>query len=160
MESAGVYTDWPAGRGTYTSFDRSLIIWLNECDHVRLMYRKEVGADFVKAYRTFAKVARRMDGLGRFDRDTRLGYLPFDIAGVGTGLRASVRLVLKAVGEPQLAAACNEADLGFRKVRDELDLPGIYDVFNRRTFGVTETDIVAGVVAGVNKIIDMEKKKK
>ena len=45
------------------------------------------------------------------------------------------------------------------KVKDELDLSGIYDIYNRRSFGVTEADIVASVFGGVKKLIEMERKK-
>ena len=45
------------------------------------------------------------------------------------------------------------------KVKDELDLSGIYDIYNRRSFGVTEADIVAAVFGGVRKVIEMEKKR-
>ena len=45
------------------------------------------------------------------------------------------------------------------QVKDELDLSGIYDVYNRRSFGVTEADIVASVFGGVRKLVEMERKK-
>ena len=40
-----------------------------------------------------------------------------------------------------------------------MDLSGIYDIYNRRSFGVTEADIVASVFGGVKKLIEMERKK-
>ena len=74
-------------------------------------------------------------------------------------IRVSARCILKKTDPAEVAAACDKLDLEVERVKDELDLSGIYDIYNRRSFGVTEADIVASVFGGVKKVIEMEKKR-
>jgi hypothetical protein len=67
LSAAGVYNSYPVSRGVYTSFDKNLIIWLNECDHLKVMFRRETSesAEWGKAYRSFAKAMKKLDLLDR-----------------------------------------------------------------------------------------------
>ena len=60
---------------------------------------------------------------------------------------------------PQTSDLSHHLSTYLTQVKDELDLSGIYDIYNRRSFGVTEADIVAAVFGGVRKVIEMEKKR-
>ena len=79
--------EFPLGRGAYISFDRSLIVWLNEAEHLKLMFRKDGAEDFGQTYRSFVRAVGKLDEEKRFVRDNRLGYITFDVASLGTGLR-------------------------------------------------------------------------
>jgi creatine kinase/arginine kinase len=37
LEAAGFNKDWPEGRGIFHTHDKSLLIWINEEDHIRII---------------------------------------------------------------------------------------------------------------------------
>merc|ERR1719473_345945 len=41
LNSAGISSDWPFGRGCYVSEDKGFIIWVGEEDHLRIMCMKK-----------------------------------------------------------------------------------------------------------------------
>ena len=112
--------EFPLGRGAYISFDRSLIVWLNEAEHLKLMFRKDGAEDFGQTYRSFVRAVGKLDEEKRFVRDNRLGFITFDVASLGTGLRVSARCILKKTDPAELAAACDKLDLEVERVKDEL----------------------------------------
>jgi protein-arginine kinase len=38
LETAGIQGDWPTGRGAYISNDKNFMVWINEEDHMRIIY--------------------------------------------------------------------------------------------------------------------------
>ena len=67
---------------------RSLIVWLNEAEHLKLMFRKDGAEDFGQTFRSFVRAVGKLDEEKRFVRDNRLGFITFDVASLGTGLRS------------------------------------------------------------------------
>ena len=76
---------------------RSLIVWLNEAEHLKLMFRKDGAEDFGQTYRSFVRAVGKLDEEKRFVRDNRLGFITFDVASIGTGLRSVSQSVSQSV---------------------------------------------------------------
>lgn len=41
LESSGIFDDWPAGRGTYLNTSKNFVVWINEEDHLKIIYSTE-----------------------------------------------------------------------------------------------------------------------
>jgi hypothetical protein len=54
----------------------------------------------------------------RFARDDKLGFLTYDVANLGTGVKITVRMVLKKTEPNDMADLCEELDLDFRQGRE------------------------------------------
>ena len=78
---------------------RSLIVWLNEAEHLKLMFRKDGAEDFGQTYRSFVRAVGKLDEEKRFVRDNRLGFITFDVASIGTGLRSVSQSVSQSVNQ-------------------------------------------------------------
>ena len=63
---------------------------MNESEHLKLMFRVDGAEDFGAAYRSFVRAVGKLDEERRFVRDNRLGFVTFDVASLGTGLRSVI----------------------------------------------------------------------
>ena len=79
---------------------------------------------------------------------------------VGTGLKASVRMRLPFLGEENLFRdeICHQHNLTFEEAitNNNDDIEHFYEVSNKRTFGITETELLQDVYRGVREIISIE----
>ena len=79
---------------------------------------------------------------------------------VGTGLKASVRMRLPFLGEENLFRdeICHQHNLTFEDAitNKNDDIEHFYEVSNKRTFGITETELLQDVYRGVREIISIE----
>ena len=57
LKAAGGYTDWPAGRGIYFNEPKTLVVWVNEEDHLRIISMQQ-GGDLGAVYKRLVKVSR------------------------------------------------------------------------------------------------------
>jgi arginine kinase len=89
---------WPYGRGVYVNSVGNLAVWVNVRDHLRLVScsseRKpgRVG----EAYSRLAELVTRLDGIFRWKREPKLGFLTSRPCAIGNTLR--FELVVKLAG--------------------------------------------------------------
>lgn len=67
------------------------MVWINEEDHMRIIYLAE-GADFNKINERFTKALNSLASNLKFAEDPKLGYLTSCPTNVGTAMRASVHV--------------------------------------------------------------------
>ena len=91
LETAGIQGDWPAGRGAYISEAKNFMVWINEEDHMRIIYLAE-GADFNTIYEKWSNGLNLLAKYLKFAEDPKLGYLTSCPTNIGTAMRASVHI--------------------------------------------------------------------
>ena len=58
IEKAGMYGDWPRGRGAFYNEAGNFMIWVNEEDHMRVISLQQ-GNDLLACYGRLVRVSRR-----------------------------------------------------------------------------------------------------
>ncbi len=88
LEAAGLNRDWPDARGIFHNPGKTILVWVNEEDQLRII-SMEPGADL---QRVFARLARALAELERclaFAHSKRLGYLTSCPTNLGTACRCA-----------------------------------------------------------------------
>ena len=84
LVSAGIASDWPFGRGSYISADESLIIWVGEEDHCRIMCMQR-GTRLDEVFDRLSSAVRTMDSLCEFAYSPMYGVITSCPTNLGTG---------------------------------------------------------------------------
>ena len=135
-------------------------VWINESDHIKVMVGRKDGnlyEAFVAAY----DILNEINGYIAFEHDKdQFGYLTVSPSMVGTGLKASVRMRLPFLGEENIfrEEISHQHNLICEKTitNNNDQIEHFYELSNKRTFGLTETDILEEVYRGVREIISIE----
>uniref|UniRef100_A0A3P8YNT0 creatine kinase n=2 Tax=Esox lucius TaxID=8010 RepID=A0A3P8YNT0_ESOLU len=155
----GVARDWPDSRAVWFSKDRTLVVWININDHLKLVTTRD-DANIAKAFQCICVNLQKLEALYKkmrhpFIWKPQLGWVVSSPADVGTGLRARVRVKL-----PELSRHKRLKDI-LRRLRlcmDNTDCSGVYNVSNAQTIGLDEVGFMQLVVDGVQLLIRMEKR--
>uniref|UniRef100_A0A3B4GJY1 creatine kinase n=1 Tax=Pundamilia nyererei TaxID=303518 RepID=A0A3B4GJY1_9CICH len=155
----GVARDWPDARAVWVSENRSLLVWVNIDEHLRLVSMRE-DANVAEAFQciciSLQKLEKYYRGLRHpFIWKQQLGWVTSSPANVGTGLRISVLIKLQ-----HLPTHKHLKDV-LKRLRinmDKTDSPELYNISNMATFGFTEVALTQLVVDGVKLLTIMEKR--
>ncbi|KAJ8002334.1 hypothetical protein DPEC_G00178800 [Dallia pectoralis] len=155
----GLARDWPDSRAVWISNDRTLLVWVNIYDHLRLVTTRD-DANIAKAFQCICVNLLRLEALYKkmrhpFIWKQQLGWVVSSPADVGTGLRASIRVKLQ-----QLPRHKHLKDI-LRRLRlrmENTDCIGVYNISNAQTIGMDEVGFTQLVVDGVKLLIRMEKR--
>ncbi|XP_064105360.1 uncharacterized protein LOC135214834 isoform X9 [Macrobrachium nipponense] len=160
LEAAGACRFWPEGRGIFLNGDNTLVIWVNEEDHMRIISMQE-GGNLSEVYSRFVRAVTTLGEKLPFSSSEHLGFLSFCPTNLGTGIRASVHIRLPKLGEDMqtLEETANKYNLQVRGTSGEhSEAKGhVYDVSNRRRLGITEIEAIQEMYDGVKEIIQLEK---
>lgn len=157
-QAAGISRSWPLGRGVFFNTQRSLQVWVNEEDHLRLI-SMQGGGDL---HAVFARLLRANEAMGRefdFQVSEKYGYLSSCPSNLGTGLRASFHIQLpRTGGSPAFRQLCANHDIEVRSAAGENGLASgdIFDISNKRRLGLSPVQCIQELVAGTAKIIALE----
>jgi creatine kinase len=168
VRSSGMDRDWPDARGVYCSDpptdgskeQSTLLVWVNEEDHLRLM-ALERGPDLRAAFERFSAAANGLEKAllqdGHcFARTDNLGYLLTCPSNLGTGLRVSVSVSLPGLSVlPRYKQASHALMLDSRPDRSR---PGVFDLSNLERLGKTEVELVNTVILGVEALVSLEQR--
>ncbi|KAK3749053.1 hypothetical protein QZH41_019185 [Actinostola sp. cb2023] len=163
--SCGLSRDWPDARGIWHTKDRSVIVKVNEEDHIKII-AVESGGDIEKVYERFYKGLRELEKRievsgGVFMRNNHLGNITTCPSNLGTALRASVHVKLPHLGKDSRFPAILCALRLQKRGSGGLEKPikdSVYDISNADRLGYTEIELVQKVIDGVNLLIKMEKR--
>jgi len=148
--------------GVAISEDESVIVMINEEDHIREQCIQE-GFNLLKAYRKISKID---DGILKnlnIAFDENLGFITASPANLGTGMRASVMLFLPALefyGKiNEIIDRAGRAHLTVRGLYGEGSQPigSFYQISNQGTFGFSEEEIIDLVTDFIFKLCSEEK---
>ncbi len=160
LDSAGITSNFPTGRGMFLVSDNRAGVWGQEEDGLRI-WALEKGSDFRHIFGRLTQLIKVLEDQLGFARSDRYGYLTSCPTNVGTGMRASVMIKLPYLGsdEAALKRICAELGLAVRGVAGEHSkgVGGKYDISNKARLGISEAAIVELVAQGAKKLIAMEK---
>jgi protein-arginine kinase len=159
VRSAGMYRDWPEGRGVFLSNDRKLGIWVSEED--QRIFSLEQGSDLKSVFDRLSRALNILESKAPFAKSDRYGYLTSCPTNVGTGMRASVLIKLPNISKDEKAFKehCTSMGLQARGMHGEHSKSGaggIYDISNRQRLGKSEVQLVQGLYDGVTSLIHQE----
>lgn len=159
LKSAGIFDDWPIGRGAYISDDKKFMIWINEEDHIRIIYL-EKGANFDKIYSKFTNVLNILEENLKFAYDDKLGYLNSCPTNIGTAMRASVHIKLNSIDSEEIKSIAKKHSLSVRGTYGEHStvLQGVYDISNSRRLGSTIETLLSNLVNGILSLVKEDQK--
>lgn len=150
-------------RNLVVSDDASIVIMVNEEDHLRIQSMVS-GLRLEEAYERILKIDKTIEDKYPYAFDERFGYLTACPTNVGTGLRASVMLHLPALTISgritRLIRSIIQLGYSVRGLYGEGSeaLGNIYQISNQRTMGVSEEDTIEQLTKIVEGIIAEERK--
>lgn len=168
LNTAGVASDWPYGRGCYVSEDKGFIIWVGEEDHLRIMCMKKgtvLNEVFDRLKKAIDTVEELIPGGCVYSPD--FGVVTSCPTNVGTGMRASVLLqvpnLTKDGTEDKVKEICKPFGLSVRGAMGEhtpIGADGTVDISPKARFCITEAEIVSALYKGVEKVWKAEQEAK
>jgi creatine kinase len=167
--SCGGVRDWPDARGIYHNDDKSFLVWVNEEDQMRVISMQK-GGNVAEVFERWAKgvneVEMCLQGKGKeYMYDDHLGQFSSCVSNVGTGLRASMHVLLpkliEQIGQEALEKLCwDKLEMQCRGTGGEhtAAIGGRVDLSNQKRIGTSEVELVQIMIDGVCKLIELEKK--
>ncbi|KAJ3350968.1 hypothetical protein HDU91_006175, partial [Kappamyces sp. JEL0680] len=123
LNSAGISSHWPYGRGCYVSADKEFIVWVGEEDHLRIMCMKKgtiLNDVFDRLKNASVVVEKYAD---KFARSKTYGFVTSCPTNLGTGMRASVHVKLPNLtadgSDARAKAVCKPLGLSVRGLGGE-----------------------------------------
>lgn len=151
---------WPLGRGIFYNKDRTVLVWVNEEDHLRFISMEPSGNVGV-IYQRLIDFVHKCNESFKFIRCPRLGYLTFCPTNLGTTIRASVHIRIPKLfaNESKLNELATQYNLQVRGTFGEHTgiVDGVLDISNKRRMGLTEFEAVHEMYNGISEIIKIEK---
>jgi len=161
--------DWPDGRGIFHNKEKTFLVWVNEEDQMRVISMQK-GGDVVNVF------SRWVDGVNavekvvkskglKFMADPHCGMFSACVSNLGTGLRASMHVLLpkmhEQIGMHAMEELAKTMEMQVRGAKGEHTPPGPggrVDISNIKRLGRSEVELVQTMVNGVSKFIELEKK--
>ncbi len=160
QHAAGINSDFPNGRGVFLSTDRSLRIWVNEEDHLRIISQNK-STMLSGVFNNLIKALHVLEAKLDFARDHLYGYLTTCPTNIGTSMRAGVHIRLDQLKNniQLLNTITRMHNLQIRGTKGEKTTveDGVFDISNRQRLGITEVEIIRTLHRGLLAIIDVEK---
>lgn len=156
---SGACSNWPHARGIFHNADRSFLAWVNEEDHCRIISMSQDG-DVKDVFSRFAKASNIFEQNADIMFADHLGYIGTCPSNLGTGLRASVMVVLPEFNkDPEfLEHCCHKLKLQPRGSSGEYSaaIGAKWDVSNKQRIGHSEVELVQKMINGVKQVIQWE----
>ncbi len=152
----------PTSKALVMNRDRSVIIMVNEEDHIRIQAILP-GFQLDEALRLGSATDDALEETLDYAFDESLGYLCACPTNVGTGLRSSVMLHLPALAAVnmlgQVLTSVSKVGLAVRGIYGEGTeaVGNLFQVSNQVTMGRSESEIVAHLKAVARQIVDSER---
>jgi len=163
--SSGMGRHWPDGRGVFHNKEKTLFIWLNEEDHMRIVSMQK-GDDVREVTARFIRACDKVQGVLKdqgydFMHNKHLGYVLTCPSNLGTGLRAgSMMLIPNLSAHPNFKAVVKSMGLQARGGRgvDSAAVGGKFDISNADRIGRGEVDLVNIMIQGCAQFVEWEKR--
>lgn len=173
LTGAGAARSWPNNRGIFHNEAQTALCWVNEEDHCRII-SMETGGNIPSVFERFCNLSNALKASAEANNtklmwNETLGFLGTCPSNLGTGLRASVMVVLPEFNKLMegdneedkhlLDEVCSAYDLQPRGSAGEHSaaVGGKFDVSNKQRLGFSEVQLVQKMIDGVSKVIEYEK---
>jgi len=147
LQSAGLNDNWPEGRGVFHNADKTLLIWIGEEDHIRIISMQR-GHDIAAVFERLSKACEHIQSSSgkTFMHDEHLGYVSCCPTNLGTGLRGSVHLSLPRLKNDKtlFSDISGKYMMQIRGIHGEhVEVKeGIFDISNKIKIGRSENELV------------------
>jgi protein-arginine kinase len=164
LGAAGAGRNWPEGRGIFHNESKTVLCWCNEEDQCRIIAMED-GGDVKGVFERFCSLSGAIKGAAENNgkalmESPNLGFLGTCPSNLGTGLRASVMIVLPQLNKDpkKLEEICAGFDLQPRGSSGEHSaaVGAKWDISNKQRIGFSEVELVQKMIDGVSKLIAME----
>jgi len=172
LTGAGAARSWPDNRGIFHNDSKTVLAWVNEEDHCRII-SMENGGDIKSVFKRFCQLSDAIKASAEKNNtklmwNETLGFMGTCPSNLGTGLRASVMVKLEKFNElyadPKhpdshlLEEVCDVFDLQPRGSNGEHSaaVGAKFDVSNKQRLGFSEVQLVQKMIDGVLKVIELE----
>lgn len=163
--SSGMARDWPDGRGFFLNKAKTLIVWVNEEDHARIVSMQK-GGDIDAVWKRFCDACNNIEKIMKADGyeymySEHLGYLLTCPSNFGTGIRAGVHIKIPNLSKHEkfkdilLNMRLQKRGTGGVDTGSGND-DGWFDISNADRIGKSELELVQLVVDGVHLFCKME----
>ncbi|CAD7688093.1 unnamed protein product [Nyctereutes procyonoides] len=157
--------DWLDARGIWHSDKKTLLVWINEEDHLQVISMQK-GGNMKEAFTRVCNGLPQIETLFKsknyaFTWNPHLGYILTCPSNLGTGLRAGVHIKLPHLGKHEkFLEVLKQLRLQKRGTGgvDTAAVGGVFDVSNADRLGFSEVELVQMVVDGVKLLIEMEQR--
>lgn len=142
--------------------DENICIMIGEEEHLKIQ-AFSTGLDLENTLNLAVEVDKKIGEIIGYSVNKKYGYLTKSLNNVGTGLKATVVLHLPALSATRninkIENAIGNFGMAINAVNDvESQNSGdMYQILNKQTIGVTETDIIQNLKAITDKIIKQER---
>lgn len=148
---------WPYGRGVFVNDDKTIAIWINVHDHIRVLISTptespgEIGIAYSKMSFIMAKLHDNFD----FAWHQKLGYLSSRPTFLGTGIRFSLIVNFPGLSKDtdNMKHLCAMRGLQYRETLS----PDIARVSNYQCLGTTESVCFNDFSTAVSNLLHLEK---
>ncbi len=164
LNSAGISSDWPYGRGCWQSEDKMRIIWFGEEDQLRIMCMKK-GSNLLEVFTNLNEMlsaVESIDGI-EFAKDENYGYVTSCPSNLGTGMRASVHVKIPKLTsdgtDTKAKEVCKPLGLSVRGTGGEhtpIGADGTVDISPSARLFIKESDIIGKLYEGIEKLMGIE----
>jgi len=172
LTGAGAARSWPKSRGIFHNDAQTALAWVNEEDHCRII-SMELGGNIPSVFARFCNISNEIKKVAeahgtRLMWNETLGFMGTCPTNLGTGLRASVMVVLPEFNKLMegtnhedkelLEHVCSSFDLQPRGSKGEHSPAegAKFDVSNKQRLGFSEVQLVQKMIDGVSKVIHLE----
>jgi creatine kinase len=173
LTGAGAARSWPNNRGIFHNEKQTALCWVNEEDHCRIISMED-GGNIPSVFERFCNLSNALKASAEANNtklmwNETLGFLGTCPSNLGTGLRASVMIVIPEFNKLMegdneedkhlLDEVCSAYDLQPRGSAGEHSaaVGGKFDVSNKQRLGFSEVQLVQKMIDGVSKVITFEK---
>jgi len=171
--SSGMARDWPDGRGFFVNEEKTLVIWVNEEDHCRIISMQQGdqgtgGNDMMKVFERFCTAINTVEEEMKKDGyeymySQHLGYILTCPSNLGTGIRCGCHVKLPLLSKHEsfdkLLAKLRLQKRGTGGVDTSSGADdGWFDISNNDRIGKSELQLVQEACNGIQLFIEMEKK--
>lgn len=163
LNSAGISSDWPYGRGCYVSSDKEFIVWVGEEDHLRIMCMKTgtVLNDVFDRLKNASVIVEKF--ADKFARSKNYGFVTSCPTNLGTGMRASIHVKLPNLtadgSDAKAKAVCKPLGLSVRGLGGEhtpIGADGTVDISPSARLMIEEASIICSLYEGIQKLLVAE----
>jgi len=171
--SSGMARDWPDGRGFFVNEANTLVIWVNEEDHCRIISMQQGdqgtgGNDMMKVFERFCTAINTVENEMKKDGyeymySPHLGYILTCPSNLGTGIRCGCHVKLPLLSKhPRFSELLSKLRLQKRGTGGVDTSSGAddgwFDISNNDRIGKSELQLVQEACNGIQLFIEMEKK--
>lgn len=172
LTGAGAARNWPNNRGIFHNKEKTVLAWVNEEDHCRII-AMEIGGNIKSVFERFCQLSAAIKETAekkgtKLMWNNKIGFMGTCPSNLGTGLRASVMVKLLEFNKLYSSELREENDL-LEEVCSCFDLQprgsagehsaaegGKFDVSNKQRLGFSEVQLVQKLIDGVLKVIEFE----